>query len=114
MEDCLFCKIAAKEIESSVVYEDDELFAFRDISPQAPVHVLIVPKRHIAGVTGLAESDEALVGRVFTVAQEIARRESVVQCGFRVVVNSGPDAGQAVDHIHFHLLAGRKLTWPPG
>ena len=114
MDDCLFCRIAQKELDSEVVYEDDDLLAFKDIHPQAPVHVLIIPKRHISGVTALREEDVALVGRVFLAAQQIARDRSVFQCGFRIVANSGPDAGQAVGHLHFHLLGGRTLKWPPG
>jgi len=97
-----------------VVYEDDQVLAFKDINPQAPVHILIIPKRHISGVTTLEEGDEALVGHIHMVARKIARDKSVFQCGFRLVVNSGPDAGQAVDHLHFHLLGGRTLSWPPG
>lgn len=114
MSECLFCRVVAKEVGATIVYEDDELLAFKDINPQAPVHVLIIPKRHIPGVTTLKEGDEQLVGRVFMAAREIARDYSVFQCGFRVVANSGPDAGQAVAHLHFHLLGGRTLTWPPG
>ena len=114
MSDCLFCKIAAGDIPSDVVYEDDELFAFKDISPQAPVHVLIIPKKHITGMAALVEGDESLVGRIFLAAKRIAKDKSVFQCGYRMVANSGPDAGQAVDHLHFHLLGGRTLTWPPG
>ena len=114
MEDCLFCKIAAKQIQSVVEYEDDEVLAFKDISPQAPVHVLIIPKRHISGMTTISEDDEAMIGHIFTVAKQLAKDKAVFQCGFRMVANSGPDARQAVDHLHFHLLGGRKMTWPPG
>ncbi len=111
---CLFCEIVAGRNPADIVYQDDEVIAFRDIQPRAPVHVLIVPKKHISGVTEIEEADRELIGRIFLAAKEIARRESVYECGFRVVVNSGPDAGQAVDHLHFHLLGGRKLAWPPG
>ena len=114
MEDCLFCRIVARDIPADIVYEDDDLLAFRDIQPQAPVHVLIIPKEHIRGVTTLRSEHEPMLGRVFLAAQQIARDASMFQCGFRIVVNSGPDAGQAVDHLHYHLLGGRKLSWPPG
>ncbi len=114
MEDCLFCKIASKEIPATIVYEDDQILAFKDINPQAPVHILIIPKKHIAGVTSLEEEDKELIGRIHLLASKIARDYSVFQCGFRLVLNSGPDAGQAVAHLHFHFLGGRTLKWPPG
>jgi histidine triad (HIT) family protein len=114
MEKCLFCDIAEKRMESKIVYEDDKVVAFKDINPQAPVHVLLIPRKHISGVTSLEEQDRQLVGHMFIVSQQLARDFSVYQCGFRLVVNSGPDAGQAVDHLHMHLVAGRKLMWPPG
>ncbi len=114
MEDCLFCKIAKKEIPATIVYEDDQILAFKDINPQAPVHVLIIPKKHIDGVTKLEEEDKELIGRIHLLASKIARDHSVFQCGFRLVLNSGPDAGQAVPHLHFHFLGGRTLKWPPG
>lgn len=114
MEECLFCGIVKKEIESKIVYEDSDLLAFRDINPQAPVHLLIIPKKHISGINKLGEEDKKLVGKIYLVAKQMAQQQSVYQCGFRIVVNSGPDAGQAVPHLHFHLLGGRKLGWPPG
>lgn len=114
MEKCLFCDIAEKRIDSRIVYEDEKVIAFKDIHPQAPVHVLIIPRRHISGVTSIAEGDLELVGHMFVVSQRIAKDFSVYQCGFRLVVNSGPDAGQAVGHLHMHLLGGRTLKWPPG
>jgi len=114
MSDCLFCKIINKEINADIVYEDNEILAFRDISPQAPVHVLVIPKKHIGSVNGLEETDDGLVGRIYRVIQKIAKNESCSESGYRVVVNTGTDAGQAVEHIHFHLLAKRKLAWPPG
>lgn len=114
MNDCLFCAIARKELASAVVYEDDELLAFKDIQPQAPIHILIVPKKHIGGAMEIAAEDAPLLGRIVALSKQLAERFSVSQCGFRLVVNSGPDAGQAVDHLHFHFLGGRKFIWPPG
>ena len=114
MEDCLFCKIVRKEIPATIVYEDDQILAFKDINPQAPVHILIIPRKHIPGVTALEEEDKELIGRIHLVASKIARDHSVFQCGFRLVINSGPDAGQEVQHLHFHFLGGRTLKWPPG
>ena len=112
--DCIFCDIVEKKRPARVVYEDDRVLAFQDVSPQAPVHILIIPKKHISGITGLGDEDRQLIGHIHQVAARIARAESVYQCGFRLVVNSGPDAGQAIDHLHFHLLGGRILGWPPG
>jgi histidine triad (HIT) family protein len=114
MEKCIFCEIAEKRIESKIVYEDDKVVAFKDIHPQAPVHVLIIPRKHIPGVTSLEEGDRELVGHMFLVSQQLASDFSVHQCGFRLVVNSGPDAGQAVNHLHLHVLGGRTMRWPPG
>ena len=114
MEECIFCEIAAKRMDSKIVYEDDKVVAFKDISPQAPVHILIIPKKHISGVTTLEEEDRELVGHMYIVSQQLAKDFSVYQCGFRLVVNSGPDAGQAVDHLHMHFLGGRTMKWPPG
>ena len=106
--DCLFCKIIAGEIPSTKVYEDDTIYAFRDIHPQAPTHILIVPKKHIARAGELTEADGAMVGHIFAVAAELARAEGLTS--YRVVTNSGEDAGQTVGHLHFHLLGGRKLA----
>jgi histidine triad (HIT) family protein len=114
MEKCIFCEIAEKRIQSNIVYEDETVVAFKDIHPQAPVHVLIIPKKHISGVTTIREGDTDLAGHLFMVSRQLAKDFSVYQCGFRLIVNSGPDAGQAVDHLHMHLLGGRKLGWPPG
>jgi histidine triad (HIT) family protein len=114
MSDCIFCRIAAKEIKSTIVYEDDDIVAFKDITPQAPVHILIIPRKHITGLTDMAPEDETVVGKIVGLSKKLADRFSFSQCGFRVVANSGPDAGQAVDHLHFHLLGGRKFRWPPG
>lgn len=112
-ENCIFCKIIAGQIPSNKVYEDDAVFAFRDINPQAPVHILIVPRQHIPRVADLSEADAPLMGRVVMAAARVANAEGIGD-GFRLVVNNGEQAGQAVFHIHFHLLGGRALTWPPG
>lgn len=101
-------------MKSSIVYEDDEIVAFKDIEPKAPVHLLIIPKKHISGLTELGKADELLIGRIVGLSKTLAEQFSFSQCGFRLVANSGPDAGQAVEHIHFHLLGGRKFGWPPG
>ena len=107
MEDCLFCKIAAGEIPSNKLYEDDTLLAFYDIDPQAPVHFLVIPKRHIA-------SDAALLGHIYAVIAQLCRKLGVDESGYRVVTNVGEDGGQSVKHLHFHVLAKRSLAWPPG
>ncbi|MFH1239313.1 MAG: histidine triad nucleotide-binding protein [bacterium] len=114
MKDCLFCKIIKKDIPSAIVFEDDEVTAFRDISPQAPVHILIVPKQHIATLMDLTEKDKDIIGHIFLVARQLAEKEGVGEKGFRVVANCNAAAGQAVFHVHFHLLGGRRLQWPPG
>ena len=114
MNDCLFCRIAAGEIAATVVHEDDEVLAFRDINPQAPVHVLAIPKRHIGSAADLGEEDGALLGRLFAVMARVARDEGVAGDGYRIVTNTGAAAGQSVEHLHFHLLGGRRLAWPPG
>ena len=114
MEECVFCKIEKKEIPAEIVYEDDCCLAFRDINPQAPVHILIIPRRHIPSILELKEEDCELMGRMYLVANELARKEGIADRGFRVLINCGPEAGQAVFHIHMHLLGGRKLGWPPG
>ena len=110
--DCLFCRIARKEIPAQVVAETDECLAFRDINPQAPTHVLIIPKEHLASLA--AATDPLVVGRVALLAAEIARMLGVEDSGYRVVLNTGADGGQTVHHLHAHLLAGRPLHWPPG
>lgn len=112
-DDCLFCRIAAREIEADLVAEGDEWIAFRDISPQAPTHVLVVPRRHLATLDDL-EADQPLAGALFGAAARIARDEDLVEDGYRVVVNCGAGAGQSVFHVHLHLMGGRRFTWPPG
>ncbi|MBA2253607.1 MAG: histidine triad nucleotide-binding protein [Chloroflexi bacterium] len=112
--DCLFCRIAAGDVPSDRVHEDDLVVAFRDISPVAPTHILLIPRRHIASAAELVEADGALIGRLVAVAGELARQEGIAEGGFRVVTNVGADAGQSVAHLHLHLLGGRRLSWPPG
>ena len=111
--DCLFCKIAAGEIPSTKVFEDEQVLAFRDIDPQAPFHVIIIPKAHIASAAEINESNSAVVAHIFEVVAKIAVQEKL-ENGFRVVTNCGEDGGQTVGHIHFHMLAQRSLAWPPG
>lgn len=111
---CLFCKIVNREIPASIVYEDDELLAFNDITPQAPTHVLIVPKQHVATLNDLQGDHDALVGAMVRRAAAIAQERGLDASGFRTVFNTNRDAGQTVFHIHLHLLAGRSMTWPPG
>jgi histidine triad (HIT) family protein len=114
MSDCLFCKIIAGSIPAGLVYKDDAVVAFKDINPQAPLHVLIVPRKHIATLNDLAPQDDALVGSMFRAAAALAREHGYDERGYRTVFNTNREAGQTVFHIHLHLLAGRGLTWPPG
>jgi histidine triad (HIT) family protein len=109
MENCIFCKIINKEIPSTIVYEDDKVIAFRDINPEAPVHVLIVPREHIASVKELNESNAVIVSHIHLAAAKIAEKEGILDKGFRLINNCGPDAGQTVFHLHYHLLGGRVL-----
>ena len=111
---CIFCRIANGQIPAKLAHEDDRTVAFHDIDPRAPVHVLIIPRQHIAAVDQLADGDVDLVGGMFLVARQLARELGVADSGYRLVVNSGADAGQSVDHLHMHLLGGRPLKWPPG
>ncbi len=112
--DCLFCKMASGAIPVNKVYEDDLLFAIEDISPQAPLHLLIIPKRHLVNTLELTPQDDQLIGAVHRVAAALARERGVAEEGFRLVNNNNAGAGQSVFHIHFHLLGGRRLAWPPG
>lgn len=114
MSTCLFCRIVAGEIPSTVVYQDEHLFAFRDVNPQAPAHVLIVPKRHVATLNDLTAADDGLVGEMVRRAGLIARELGYADSGYRTVFNCNAAAGQTVFHVHLHLLAGRNLGWPPG
>ena len=113
MSDCLFCKIANKDLPAEIVRETDDVVAFKDINPAAPTHVLVIPKRHITSAQDLTASDGDLLGQLFGTMAEIAR-ESGLESGHRIVTNIGPDAGQSVHHLHFHLLGGRQQSWPPG
>lgn len=109
MEDCIFCKIIRKEVPSEIVYEDNEIIAFKDINPAAPIHILVIPKKHIKSLVDLKKDDEMLVGKIFTVINKVAESEGVNEKGFRVIINCGEDGGQEVGHLHFHLLAGAKF-----
>lgn len=114
MTDCIFCKIAAGELGTEFVYEDDEVVAFRDLNPQAPTHILVIPRRHIATTNDLTEDDAGLIARLVLVAKEIAAREGIAESGYRTVLNCNAEAGQSVFHLHLHLLGGRPMGWPPG
>ncbi len=112
--DCLFCKIIAGIIPATIVHKDDRLTAIRDINPQAPTHVLILPNRHIASVAEAEAGDEPLLGALLRTAGQLAEKDGLMPGGYRLVVNTGPDAGQSVFHLHVHLLGGRRMRWPPG
>ena len=114
MADCLFCKIAAGDIPSNKLFEDDQLLEFYDIDPQAPVHFLVIPKKHIDSAAVLTEDDAALLGHIYAVIAQLAAQLGIAENGYRVVTNVGADGGQSVKHLHFHVLAGRSLAWPPG
>jgi len=114
MSDCLFCRIIKREIPASIVYEDEHMLAFKDIDPQAPTHLLVVPKRHIASLNELQPGDDQLVGEIVRRAAVLAGEHGISERGFRTLFNTNRDAGQTVFHIHLHLLGGRTMTWPPG
>jgi len=114
MTDCLFCRIVSKHIPATIVFEDDHLLVFNDINPQAPLHALVIPKRHISSLNDLAPGDDRLVGEMVRRAAAVAREKGYGDRGFRTVFNTNAEAGQTVFHIHLHVLAGRGLTWPPG
>jgi histidine triad (HIT) family protein len=111
---CIFCKIVAKAIPAKLVHEDDHFVVFQDINPMAPVHVLIVPKEHIASVNTLKNDHDPVAGQIMFLAKELAEKLNVSKTGFRLVMNTGAQGGQSVDHMHMHLLGGRAMTWPPG
>ncbi|MFW6006385.1 MAG: histidine triad nucleotide-binding protein [Halanaerobiales bacterium] len=113
-EDCLFCQIVAGEVDSDIIYEDEKVIAFEDINPQAPVHVLIIPRKHISTLTDLENEDYDLIGHIYQIANKLAERYNIAEDGFRIVSNCREKGGQTVFHIHFHLLGGRALQWPPG
>ena len=112
--DCLFCKIIAGDVPGAIVFQDDSIVAFRDVSPQAPLHLLIVPRKHIPSLNDLTPEDDRLVGSMIRLAAGLAQKHGYEERGYRTVFNTNRDAGQTVFHIHLHLLAGRRLTWPPG
>ena len=114
MENCLFCKIIKGEIPAKRVFEDDKLVVIEDIAPVAPVHLLIIPRKHVVNALDLDPADDELIGHVYRTAARLAREKGVAESGFRIVSNNNAGAGQSVFHIHFHLLAGRQLAWPPG
>lgn len=114
MSSCIFCAIAAAEVPADYVHRDDEVVAFRDTNPQAPTHVLVVPREHIVSAAELTPAQDPLWGRLLHVAQQIADREGIDDSGYRLVTNVGRDGGQTVNHLHLHLLGGRAMTWPPG
>lgn len=111
---CLFCSIAAGDIPSRTVHEDDTVVAFHDIAPRAPTHILLIPRQHIRSVSDLTDEHAPLVGHLFAVAADIARSQGIADAGYRIVVNTGRAGGQTVDHLHLHLIGGRPMTWPPG
>ena len=114
MDDCLFCKMASGEIKPDVLYEDDDVLAFRDINPQAPVHILIIPKRHVSTLNDLEERDAGMIGKLFLAAKNVAAQEGIDEAGYRTLINCNEQGGQVVFHIHLHLLGGRRMGWPPG
>ena len=111
---CPFCRIGRGEVQAEIVHQDDLVVAFRDINPKAPTHVLLIPRRHMTSAADLTEKDGEMLGHLFATAAKLAREAGVAERGFRLVTNSGPAAGQSVDHLHFHLLGGRSMSWPPG
>jgi histidine triad (HIT) family protein len=114
LSDCIFCKIGAGQIPTKVVLQDEEVLAFEDLHPQAPVHVLVIPKRHIGTLSEAQAGDQALLGRLLEAAAQIADKKGIAESGYRVVANSGREGGQTVLHLHLHVLGGRHMTWPPG
>ncbi|WP_297437339.1 histidine triad nucleotide-binding protein [uncultured Clostridium sp.] len=114
MSDCIFCKIASGDIPSNKIYEDDKVLAFHDIAPEAPVHFLVIPKSHIKSVNDINEENSLVIAHIFTVINKIVKELNIADSGYRVVTNCGKDGGQTVDHLHFHIMAGREMTWPAG
>ena len=114
MDDTVFGKILRGEIPADVVYEDDRCMAFRDVNPQAPVHILVIPKDAIVGIQGASGDQGSLLGHLMLIAAEVARIEGISETGYRCVINAGPDGGQEVQHLHVHVLGGRRMSWPPG
>ncbi|MFA5524829.1 MAG: histidine triad nucleotide-binding protein [Tissierellales bacterium] len=114
MSECIFCKIASGDIQANVTYEDDKIIAFKDSNPQSPIHVLIIPKEHIPSANYIDENNSDIIGEIFVLINKIAKEMGLDKQGYRIVNNCGEFGGQSVDHIHFHLLGGRQLQWPPG
>ena len=114
MSECLFCKIVSRTIPAALVYEDDVVVAFDDINPQAPTHTLVIPRKHVASIAELQDSDVGLLGRLLLAGNKIAKLKGIADAGYRVVINTGAHGGQSVFHLHLHVLGGRHLTWPPG
>ena len=114
MTETIFSKVLRKEIPADIVHEDEQCIAFRDINPQAPVHLLVIPRKYMFNISAMDDEDEALVGHLFAVARDLAQQHGLDESGFRLVINNGIDAGQTVSHLHVHVLGGRPMTWPPG
>jgi len=114
MEDCIFCKIVNKDIPAELIFEDEQIVAFNDINPQAPIHILIIPKEHFASLNDIPEEKKELLSHILLKARQIAQNIGIEENGYRIVLNTARDSGQEVFHIHFHLLGGRRMTWPPG
>lgn len=114
VDECLFCRIVSGAIPAQRIYEDDQVVAIRDINPQAPVHVLLLPRRHFPSVLEAVEGHAGVIGQIAVAAAKVARQEKIAERGFRLLANTGPDGGQTVSHLHFHLLGGRQMRWPPG
>jgi len=112
--DCIFCKIAQKEIKSDIVFEDEEIMIFKDVNPVAPIHMLVIPKKHIESIMEINEFEDKLIAKILKIIPEIAKKMDMDKDGFRIVTNIGEGAGQSVKHLHFHILGGRKFNWPPG
>jgi histidine triad (HIT) family protein len=113
-QDCIFCRVVAGEVRADVIFQDDRCVAFRDINPQAPVHVLVIPREHIESLDDAGRGDEAVLGHILRVAARVANDEGLSESGFRTIINTGAGAGQSVLHLHLHVLGGRQMTWPPG
>lgn len=114
MDDCIFCKIIAGDIPADIIYEDDQVLAFRDLNPQAPTHALVIPRRHISTLNDITEADAELIGRMHLAAKAVVEQDGIAEPGYRTVFNCNEGAGQTVFHIHLHVLGGRRMTWPPG
>jgi histidine triad (HIT) family protein len=114
MKECLFCGIAKGDIKAAIVHDSPEILAFRDINPKAPVHIIVIPRKHIERISDITERDSGLIGKLFLVAKDLAHENNIDASGYRVVANCNKDAGQEVYHLHLHLMGGRKFSWPPG